>query len=333
MIQHIMRLDLFDGDGGAGAAAPSAGDSAQGSAAGATTPAAGEKKHEKPEGTAVRYGRPTKQEQAAAQSAPKATEEAPQQETPADPEKEFRALIDGKFKNEFGRAVQGILGRRLPAAKNDAETVKKFAPLIERLAIKNGIERGANGRYDVDAVLAAEMQSEEYIDREAERRGLSRETTRSILQLEHEKAERLQQDAERREAEQRRAEDEKSYQKYLRHRAQAEELRKTYPSFDLISELANPEFRALLDSGVTVPVAYAALHHNEIVNGSIQFAADTARMQLANAIAAKGQRPVENGVAAGGAQGVVWKDDPRTFTPQDRENIRRIVARGGKVYL
>ena len=330
MIDYEMRLDLFDGsDGGEGAAGPSAGEAAQQiGQSGANAPAAGEdqkNRRKDPEPT-VRYGK--RPPSAEAQPAPPQPAEQPE-----DPDADFRALIEGKYKAQFGAVMQDIIGKRIPDAKRNREMLKELEPLIEAAAIRHGIQRDDKGRYDVKAVVKAERDSDDWVEREAERRNLDVPTTKHLIDLERGAAEREQERIEMQQREQLQIERERNMQRYFANKAQEAELQKLYPSFSLDAEIKNPKFAYLVEQcGVDVATAFAAVHHQEILSGSLDYVAKAAQQQLANAIAVQGRRPAENGSGAG-APGTIWKDDPRTLTKADRARIKQEAARGKKIYF
>lgn len=335
MMQNRMLLDLFDGEGGDGAAGPAAEGAAQnGSAQGVPAPVPEAQKkagRRNPELANVRYGRNPDGDNNAQQPQPAQQDEVPAQSEDLDAE--FSELIKGKFKAQYGTAVKNAITSRLPEAKSNKDQLKKLEPLMDALAIQHGIQRDDKGRLDWEKVAKAVLDSDEWIEAEAERRGLSVETTRYQLELERDRAEHEQEKAAQKEAEETRADEERKYQRYLKIRAEADELKKIFPSFDLNTEANNPKFAYLVETcGVDVATAYKAVHHDEIVRGSIQYAAQTAQEQMANSIAARGRRPVENGTGAS-APGTVWKSDPKTFTKEDRREIRRRAAMGIKQYF
>ena len=114
---------------------------------------------------------------------------------------------------------------------------------------------------------------------------------------------------------------------------QSEEMKSVFPGFDLEAELQNPSFARLTspEVGISVRDAYFALHHDDIQKASMQYAARQAMQQVAQSVQANGARTVENGMLSTGA--VQAKTNPKEFTRQDREEIRRRVRRGENVFL
>ena len=108
--------------------------------------------------------------------------------------------------------------------------------------------------------------------------------------------------------------------------ADADKTKESYPSFDLEAECRNPGFMRLVRAGIGIKEAYEALHHEEIVKGAMQYAADlvweASRKGTAN-------HPAENGVTPTPAA------DPsrrvESLTAGDIKDILARVGRGEKI--
>ena len=109
----------------------------------------------------------------------------------------------------------------------------------------------------------------------------------------------------------------------------AQSLKGLYPSFDLQAEVQNPQFTALLKSGVPMQTAYEVMHMADIKAGIQRMTATATEKQVTDNIRAKGQRPKENGTSSQSAFTV--KDDVRKLTKADRANIARLAARGESI--
>ena len=110
---------------------------------------------------------------------------------------------------------------------------------------------------------------------------------------------------------------------------QEQEARKLYPSLDLVTEMKNPRFVGALRSGADVATAYELTHRDEILSGAMQYAAQVTRQKLADRLAARSSRPMENGMNGQGA--ALTRYDVTQMTRQDRDAIRRRVAGGEKI--
>lgn len=92
-----------------------------------------------------------------------------------------------------------------------------------------------------------------------------------------------------------------------------------FPDFNLESCMQNESFRRILAacSGDTT-AAYIATHHKEIMSNTVRDAEQRATRQVANAVAANRQRPLENGLSSS-APSVVDTDFRRMNLAQLRE--------------
>ena len=113
---------------------------------------------------------------------------------------------------------------------------------------------------------------------------------------------------------------------------QEQEVRKTYPSFDLSAELQNEQFRFLITnakSPVSLQHAYEVVHMDEIKAGIAQMQAKATEKQVVDSIRAKGARPAENGTSSQSAFTV--KDDVGKLSSKDMAEINRRVMRGERI--
>lgn len=97
--------------------------------------------------------------------------------------------------------------------------------------------------------------------------------------------------------------------------AQAEDIKKTYPDFDLRAELKNPMMRNMLLNNVPLLNAYNAIHHDELVKKA---AADAVSATVSN-IESKGMRAHE-GASSPTPPATVTKD----FSKMPREQFMKI---------
>ena len=154
---------------------------------------------------------------------------------------------------------------------------------------------------------------------------LSVETLKAVKQMEREN-EQLKQREQQSIAEQR------MHEHFDGLARQAEAVKQLYPSFDLMTEMQNPQFARLTAPGVNVDVrtAYEVVHNAEIQSAGMQVAAQKSAERVANAVRANGTRPMENGMNSQQTASVV-KTDPRTLTKADLAEISKRVARGEKI--
>ena len=249
------------------------------------------------------------------------------EQTESPPEESFDELINGKFKADFDKRVQGIVQNRLRASKANEEQLGKLQPIADMLAERYGTD-------DPDALMQALADDKALYEAEAVDKGIPVDLLMQTKQLERKQKmlDRQQQEiAQRNQAE----------QEYANLLQQAAALKAVNPAFDLDAEMANPAFGRMvlqppMGSGIPMESAYYAIHHKEIEAAQrqqhmqvTQYAVAQTQQKVANAIAAGQRRPSENG--ATGASPAINKADPRSLTRADREEIRRRVRNGERI--
>ena len=239
-------------------------------------------------------------------------------ETPTeDRNAKFEALIKGEYKDLYDAKMQDTVQKRL---KNSKETVDKYnalSPTLELLAKKYGVD--AN---DIEALNKAIEDDDSYFEEEALEKGMSVEQLKEFKKIEKENAEFKRQ----MEEQERKDNANKLYAQWME---QSEKAKAIYPSFDLRTEMQNPQFVNLLRSNIDVRTAYEVIHKDDIIHGAMQFAVNTTEQKLTNKIIAGGARPTENGNSSQGAS--VTKSDVSALTKADRAEVMRRVARGEKI--
>lgn len=233
----------------------------------------------------------------------------------------FEELIAGAYKADFDARVQKILDRRFKAAKMLEAEREKVSPIVGMLAAKYGQDPE---HLDYAALQKAMEEDDALYEQEALERGLPVEAVKAMRKTEVENR-TLRRTLEEQERERKAQE---SYQQLCR---QAEKVREVYPSFNLAAEMQNPDFGRLVANGVDARTAFEVIHKDEIIPAAMQLSAQRTEEKLSKAIQANSERPSENGVSSAAA--AVVKIDPRTFSKQQRVDLRRRVARGEKIYL
>ncbi|MBR3019840.1 MAG: hypothetical protein IKH57_22665 [Clostridia bacterium] len=113
--------------------------------------------------------------------------------------------------------------------------------------------------------------------------------------------------------------------------AQAEEMKKELPGFDLSAEMENPAFVRMTSPGVGMSVkdAYFAVHGQEIQRDSMLYAARQANERIAASVMAGASRPRENGLDPVGAASMGI--NVQTMDRKTREAFRRRIKNGEKI--
>ncbi len=226
----------------------------------------------------------------------------------------YRELMEGEYKDVYTEDTQRIIDRRFRETRNLEERLGQFQPVIDLLMQRYKIADG-----DPSKLAQAVENDDAYWSQAAEEAGMSVEQYKKFQRLQRENAALLQ--AQQQSQAQKRA-NEKLQQWYT----EAEQVKALYPSFDLSAEAQNPQFLAMLRSGVPVQHAYEVIHMEEIKAGVAALQAKATEKQVVDGIRAKGARPQENGISSQGAFTV--KDDVSKLTRKDRAEIARRASMG-----
>ena len=230
---------------------------------------------------------------------------------------EFEKLIKGEYKDLYDARVQDTIQKRLKSSKETVDRYNALTPTLEMLAKKYGVDAS-----DIEALNKAIQEDDSYYEEEALEKGISVQQLKEIRRMERENADLKAQMEEA----QRQENGKKLYAQWMQ---QADETKKVYPSFDIQTEMNNPQFLALLRSNIDVRTAYEVTHKDEIIQGAMQFTAQTVESKLAKKIASNGTRPSENGMSSQSAS--VVKSDVSQLSKADRAEIIRRVQRGEKI--
>ena len=265
----------------------------------------------------VKYGIQPQQE-----AEPQAAAAQPEAQ-PTEQRKSFQELIDGEYKDDANKYVQNILKKRLGESKAAEAKLGELTPALELLGKKYGVDTSDMAAFDVNALIQRISDDDGLYEAEAEKRGLSVEATKTVMALEKKAAlaDKLQQENMER----------TMFNQHLQKMAtEGESLKQIYPGFNLQAELQNPRFQRLTSPnvGISVRDAYELIHKDEIQAATMQFAVQKSAEKLAQSVQANAARPAENGSTQ---NAVTVKNDPRLFSKQDREEIRRRVRLGEKI--
>ncbi len=269
---HIrLTLQAFAEGGGAGAGATG------GTGEGAPGPAA--------QGEGVRRpGETVSSEvpEADTSTAREAGETDTEKEAPPDYDREFEEFLKRpEMKARMDKRTQGAVKARFKSAEAEAQVTREISAILAE-------------RYGVDAAdptaIKAALEADDRIDTErAEEAGMSVETYRELARLRREaKAQTEREEAGR------------AAREAAALRMQAGKLAREYPGFDLDTEMADPQFKRLVDAGVDLRSAYITRHHRELFGSAVRHAERQATDRVTEVVRANKARPVEGG-AGGGA--------------------------------
>ena len=226
----------------------------------------------------------------------------------------FEELIKGRYKDEYQQHVQSAINRRF---KNQRDLEKQFSTIAQTLGQKYGLDPK-----DYEGIAKRLTDDDSLYADEANRLGLPVSTVKRMKQLEMENKAF--------EAQQQESREEQALQAHFRRISeQAEELKQTFPSFDLMTEIrSNPRFARMTSPqiGMSVKDAFYAVHGEEIRQQTMQAAAQQAGQRLAASVQAGAGRPVENGIRGG--MPMQMSVDIAHMDPKTRADIRRRLHQG-----
>lgn len=218
---------------------------------------------------------------------------------------------------EYNGEMQKLIRARLKGT----ETLR---PALEMLAGKYGIDASDPGKLDAAALGKAILEDDSLWEQKAGELGVDPATARRLDQMERFEAQR--------QAEQQRTVQEEARRRYLVGLdAQAQELKKDFPDFDLLREMENPAFARMVgpNGGVTVADAYYAVHRAEIQRAQMQAAAQKAAEQVSASVQANRSRPVEHG--ASGQAASQERFDPSRMSRKEQIAFNEMIKSGRRI--
>lgn len=298
MLLYAADLHLFDGEGGVAPAAAAEGE-AQSTVPGNT------RRGKSGEYANVAFG---KQDSAAGdQTDAQNGAPEPTKATKESRKADFRALVEGEYKDIYTEETQRIIDRRFKETRNLEAAMRAQQPLIDTLMRRYGVTDGK-----IETLTQAVNDDSSYWERVSMESGMPVEQCKRLEALEAENA--------------RLARDDKVNAQVAQWTAEADEMKARFPDFDFETEIENPRFIAMLKSGVPVEHAYKVLHMDELMQNVVQTTAQRAEKRVVDNVRSRGTRPPENGTASRSA--ITVKDDVSRLTKEDRAEIARRVARG-----
>ena len=241
-----------------------------------------------------------------------------------DPAAAFENLIKGQYKDQFNASVKKIVDGRVSGLNKQLQGFQAGQAAFDILAQKYGLDPT-----DYAGIAKAAENDRSFVEREALETGSDPDELLKRKQ-DQRKLERVMKENENfRMREQAYHQRQAATAQEREWRNQAKEAQKVYPNLNLDEEIKNPDFAALLRSGVPVRGAYQVIHMDEIMGGAMQYAAQRAAKNVTDNVIAGAARPTENGAAAQGA--VAARTDVSKFSKEERAAIIRRVERGEKI--
>lgn len=230
-------------------------------------------------------------------------------------------LKDEEYRKVYDKRVSAAIRSRFKSVDKERA---EFEPVLMRLGKHYGIDTSDMSKFDRKALFEKVMGDDGLIADEADAMGLTPEAYRKLEQADQVLAQRAAQERQETEL--------KNYNAAV---AEAEEVKKMFPNFDLETEMQDEAFGLQLvfnqSAGVDNPVrrAYVATHSDEIMSGAMQYAVQKTRENVAQTIQSGMNRPTEGGAKPSAKSSI----DPRTMTDKELRDIAERVKRGEKVYL
>lgn len=231
----------------------------------------------------------------------------------------FQQMIqEGPGKAEFeqavGQRVQEALKERFKNQTDYRRQVQAYAPIMQELGRRYQMDAR-----DVRGIYAKMTDDLSLYQQEADQKGMTPEAVRTMH--------RLQAEADQAKAQAQIATERAQMENHFRGLAmQAEELKQTFPSFDLMQEMANPRFVRMTSpqGGLSVKDAFYAIHGEEIQRQTMQYTAQQAGQRIAASVQAGASRPMENGQRRQGPVNAQPVDVAKMSKAQRKEYRERI---------
>ncbi|MGN0502376.1 MAG: hypothetical protein ACI4HN_05580, partial [Ruminococcus sp.] len=237
--------------------------------------------------------------------------------------KAFKDVID-EYGDEAKEFMNNAFSKRLSKYKGIEEENAKMKEILGLQNIRYGLDTESKSYLD-DYMSAVQNDSKIFEDKAMEA-GMSVDEYMKV-----QRAEQIIRDNDRRE--QMRKQDELA-QSHVRNLVQqSEALKSEFPNFNIENEIANPQFKRLVDppelggAGLSVRNAFFALHNSDIMKATMNNAVNQAAINTANAVKSNKSRPSENGLSS--AQTVTVKENPANYKLEDFRRIRDEFRRTG----
>ena len=319
---EFMNLHLFEGGAGGAGAAP-AGDGAGDGEAAAVTPGVLQDGTEVDDRLAARLEEQARKRKARGEAPAKMPQQATplQAETPAEEPAEEPSLDDqwaeakkGKFKEQYSRDVQAAVRERFKNQEDATAALNSMEPMLAVLRERAGVQTN-------EELVQHVMDDDSLYEEAADEAGMTVSAYRTFKAME-------EQNREMREREQQSIQDQLFHQHFTKLVQQGEEMKKTFPNFDLMTELQDERFKRLTapDSGLDVKSAYFAIHHDELEPQAMAYGIQRAQQQISQTIQANRKRPMEGAMRTGKPADI--HVDPRNMTREERQKYIERARRG-----
>ena len=259
------------------------------------------------------YGQPAQQQGTAPEQA-----QQPEAQPEETIQQKWEAAKKGEFKELYGQDVQAAIKDRFKNQEDARQQLDGMQPMLQALMKKAGVD-------SVEELSALVLDDDSLYEDEAEEAGMTVEGYKRFKQL--------QDEHDRREAEDRQNQEQAFWQNHFRNLAeQAETLKQKIPNFDLQAELQNEAFRRLTHPsvGISLEDAYFTIHRKELEPQMMAYGMQRAQQQMGQTIQAQRARPAEGAMRSQGQVAADMKVDFSKMTRKERDEYRRQVHLGKK---
>ena len=257
--------------------------------------------------------------QAAQKTAVMQQENAPGPETQKSLDDQWQEAKRGMFREQYARDVQAAVQDRFKNQKDANEQLAKVQPALQALAKKLGLDEN-----DVDGVVNTILDDDSLYEDAAEEAGMTVEGYKNYLAM--------QKENQAIKAREQQEQQDMFMRRHFQNLAmQGEEMKKTFPNFDLRKEMENETFRRLVapNSGLDVHAAYYAVHHAELEPQAMAYGIKRGMQQMSQTLQANKARPVEGAMKRGQPADVAV--DPRSMSREERQRLIERARRGEKI--
>lgn len=238
----------------------------------------------------------------------------------------FDELITGRYKRDFDRRVQQILKGRLRDAKGAQARLDQFAPALQIVAERYGLDFSDLQKADPTALVKALEGDQKLYEDAAKQEGVPVDQF-----IEKKRAQRAEKTAQA--ARMRQYNEMRMRNQYAQLQRQGAEFRKEVPAFSLAKEMQNGTFARMVATGFPLKTAYYAVHYPELEaqrrseNGQqMRAVAKSAQEQAIAALRANARRPAESGTTP--APATVRKIDIKGLKGNDIKELLSRARRG-----
>ena len=236
-------------------------------------------------------------------------------------EERWNEAKKGEFAEFYGRDVQSAIQDRFRNQADANQQLSKLEPmlkvLMDRAEVKN-----------VDELIHHVMDDDSLYEDAASEAGMTVAAYKQFTKMQQELEAQKQREAES-------IQEQNLRNHFAKLSQQAEELKREYPGFDLMTELKNDRFRRMtsIEGGIPVRDAFFAIHHNELAPQMLAYGMERAKQQMGQTLQAQRRRPAEGAMnSKGQAAAADFNIDPRKLSRQERSKIYDLIHKGKMIW-